>query len=439
MQSLCVLSCSPGIYVDPLLLRLPFQQLHQLQQLHLYHLIVENQQEDLQGQNSWSNLTTLTSLRLGTVGLQTPGGYAALSVLSNLKRLEITDQLKTHGVGFYPSIDRLHIALTGLSQLTRLVISNMYKAMALELSNLEQLQQLSLHRPPTNSSCYRHLPTALTKLEMYHGCGGVYQLVLTPRSTPRIMGLVNLQQLKLSGHMSLNPSILSIMTKLTHLTIDDLDLVVVGGSSNSVEGMRVLLETLPCLSNLQDLALAEVGHRNVREVPATAFSALVSSKHLTALCLHKFTLATVSGQYLFQNQLPVLRVLNIEQYKDEDRLISSLADMQQLVKGCPSLHTLRLENAVVKGVPLGSLGQLSGLTNLMIGGRDISDSVLASSVNGLVHLTTLQALKIHDVNDLTASGLLQLRQLTDLTSLTLEDCKLADEVVHELKLVSKVS
>lgn len=208
---------------------------------------------------------TLVSLKLHKIQLQGfPGGWHCMAALTALQQLDLKQAADIHKNPWYgqpPASERLAAAaelgevLPRLTSLTQLrlewqVDKNIRQALGL-LTRLRELQLKQFHDNDNDSDsglapeapdCLC-LPHSLTHLDV--------QLVqqFSNSSTPDFPALTALQHLQLQDATWLNTSMLSDMTRLTHLDVS------MRGDNFSGACMGALLDLLPGMQRLQHLQL----------------------------------------------------------------------------------------------------------------------------------------------------------------------------------------
>lgn len=158
-------------------------------------------------------------------------------------------------------------------------------------------------------------------------------------------------------------------------------------------------------------------------MPVEAYSALVSSSHLTHLDVSMCCVPVGTVPYMFRQdgQLTALKVLRnglTELMYDEPYCLGP-GDLELIVGCCPGLEVLFLCPAVQQDVQLSALQQLSNLARLSLGGPAPNDEAVTAVI---LQLTRLQHLHLVQAENLGPRGLVSLAQLTHLTSLRVEQC-----------------
>jgi hypothetical protein len=404
-------------------------------------------------------LTSLTALDLDSVSYSISDGIAGLSALTGLQRLRLSE-LEAFAVdeqplqksdmnpdGWLPlswlqpywqrQEQRQQDVLQCMSMLTQLTHVWLEPDLLLTdavapFSCLQQLQELGFHGDSVHSpAVLAELPVSLTKLVV--SWGGRQDL--SSSTVPCLQRLTAMQHLELDSYAGdLQPSFCSSMQQLRVLSLT---------GNLSYDAMSVLVAIVPTLTALESLTLSSTRGR-VQELlgdDAPKYAALLPlSAHLTHLEVtwsYGFMLDVDCGQHLFAagRQLPQLKQLllgapgaiddglhDLEQVADavgHKYACLCSGDVDGLVECCPGLEQLWIPCILDQGAELESLLRLTALTNLCVGGIEIDDSVAATVLS---QMTVLQRLDVYAAEELTDSGLLTLRALTQLTYLMAWDC-----------------
>lgn len=429
-------------------LLLPLHQLQWLQQLELQGITVEHMEANNQHScRSLCDLTALTTLKLHCVQWLPRQPFAELATLTNLRKLGIVDFKEFSDTGHTQVHAKeamnkcISAALATLTQLTHLSLPRCLRDEELSvLAKLRHLQELELREENFSAAGLHDIPLSITSLKL---CG-LYNLTLSPLATPRVAQLTNLQSLSLDSLQHLDPNTLVDMMSLTHLSLHSVHLAkqtYCPGPEN--DGPEILLALLPQLTRLRHLAI--VGEDSWCMPALQRSTSLVNNMGLTYLDLRRTCLPCYVIQHMFPHnqQRTALKVLKLgnDYHRDRSCLLPNQEHLVSLVACCPSLQELSLVNALGE-VQLTTLQQRTGLTKLALGGYRVKRQWLKTSLKrDLLQLTSLQSLCLIELEDL-AEVMLDLRHLTQLTSLTFGSCYLyqgdnCDD--FDKRLVSQVS
>jgi hypothetical protein len=407
------------------------------------------------------SLTNLTTLQLRRVEYCCSGGLAALSALTGLQQLQLTEfpedgdeQQQAGGRDHQNQMDYLPT----FTQLTRLQLDvRLLPQGAVGLfSRLQRLQELTLEGGTALSlDVLQKLPPSIAKLRL---CVGLQESI-SISTVPALAQLSALTYLEVCDcgppvwqpgvdDVGIEVDFLLYLKHLEQLQVLDLD-----GSMGS-NTARTLMSVVPCLTNLSRMRLcmydcAEGGApEHVSDL--TRCSALLpSGPHLTRFTLTAslaWMLPAGCGTYLLSpgQQLPQLKVLELGpcEYPSFERSEHFLnfagaahggvktpvacfgpGDVERLVCCCPGLERLWMPGLVQAGVDVSALLRLTALTGLFVGGEVWDDNVAVSVLAGM---SGLQELQLCDAPDFTDQGLLALVDLTRLTKLGVLSCALSE-------------
>jgi hypothetical protein len=409
-------------------------------------------------------LTSLTSLQLNDVEVESAAGFGGLSALTGLQELLLEDldiaarsvhdaTATQEQLQAFKRVDQqqqqqmqqeLMLGLSSLTRLTNLLLQG-YRLLPHEVvapfSCLQQLQELTLCGSHATTSTLLQLPQSLTKLPFVWAG----EQVLSSSVCGDLAGLTQLQHLDVFADDNMEeldeprmggmlPDFCSSMQQLRVLKLH---------GRLPADTLPTLVRILPQLSRLESLLISNTNGK-LASLPASgvaAYSALLPlSEHITHIELswdhdspfrYWNILQPGVGPHLFpaRRVLPQLKQLVLgvpESVWEWDGVagynccVSNVGscfgdgDVARLVGCCPGLERLWIAGLVQRGLDMSPLLQLTALTDLCIGGEVVTEDV-ASSV--LSQLTRLRCLSVYSAQGLTDSGLLALTGLTQLTQL----------------------
>lgn len=410
-------------------------QLAQLKDLKLSGLLLySSTTPSLQAVTSygWGSLTALTALQLQRV-------YVELPVQESIKRLTQLRRLQWQQYDHLAKSLEVLLHLTSLTHLSFTTTEDTAFAGApatptmVSLGPLTRLQELHLagYLLTPNLKSQGGLPQSLTHLQL-HRCAGCELETDCARSVSHLSGLRHLAIEDDTYKTPLDPTALSDLVQLTHLTWRC-------NGQSFIRQDQVLLQTLQQLSQLCHLGLFGVFH-HVPDSHKHLCSALVSSSHLTHLAISGRGICPSDLRHMLDHGHAAcsLRVLQLENSSAgwlRVHMGTDLAslDVQSLASSCPDLEDLSLRCSVESGFNPTALSQLTRLTRLHIEGvqdQHVSDVFL--------QLRGLQDLSIICSSNFSARGLMQLQQVTQLTSLTFSGVKLKYGRVASMCITSQV-
>lgn len=425
---------------------IPFEQLEKLQSLQLTRVgILQGESGHKQQRAGWSCLTALSSLHLQRVVWQPPQPFAELSTLTCLKDLylDLTD------VTYHEDMrECINTAMACLTQLTNLGLK--FKAMEdkdmTNLANLMHLRNWYLGNGRVTANALQVVPPSVTSLELF----AMGDWRLDPVATPHVPLLTNLRTLDVQCVSHWDPNILLDMPRLSRLLLNRVNMLQQGDASTPQGGLKTLLAVLQKLTNLEHLVILE---EQQKDKPYTEASLVLNTglTHLDLTCSSVLWECIKRGMFRNNLQLQMLQFLKLGLGYAEKHLqpIESTGDLQNIVHGCPMLQELWLVGAWNPDhvdVQLTPLKQLSGLTQLAIGGYKLETSWLEGTITDMVRWTRLKDLCFRDVDDL-GEVMLGLRRLTQLTSLefssgcyiTPDETERDKEIAIERHIISRVS
>jgi hypothetical protein len=370
----------------------------------------------------------LASLQLHGVDLKGfSGGWRCLSAVKALRQLDLflgqherpdsSSAVAADGLGLGAALCQL----TGLTQLQ--MEWQLDASVCAALGELQQLKELRLCDTHWRSNrlclgaeargkrCIK-LPASLTRLEL------IDPREVSSSSMPGLSAVTALQQLHLEDICWLQPQFLSGLKQLRQLHLLQLELLLT--SSWLSQLLSELLAMLPHLQQLQQLHI----HNECSPMPETALeqcSMLACSLQLTSLQLIGIQLPLGCCRSLFSQPQLHLKSLELTHLppKSSHNDISQPLDadgMACLAASCPELQQLTLQHVVPQGGDLAGLRQLTTLTSLTVQGSCISDAC----AEALGRLSSLRRLMLADAGwdvwaIMSVQGLMHLAQLTALT------------------------
>jgi hypothetical protein len=225
-----------------------------------------------------------------------------------------------------------------------------------------------------------------------------------------------------------DPHLFRACTRLTHLTVAPETVIV-----DESRGLHDFVSNLHNLPELVSCSLA-VARYYLFGLPHDACSCLTAGSKLQELRQAGLKIAQGGWQHVFpvdrQLGLTCLELSGINavswHHGMEEGEMLDADNFQKLVQCCPDLKQLRLTCATQKGIDLQPVVQLSGLTQLVLGGllnaMEVQErrGCWVVSVGFLRQLPGLQFLKIEAPDYLKRTETLQLTVLTQLTKLKLD-------------------
>lgn len=439
----------------PVRVYMPYQQLGQLQRLHLSSAQlspypVASRAISAADRNTTCQcepacpltaLTSLTRLELSSSGICN-GGLCCLSALKALQQLELCHTSMAVYCAALP-------AMMQLTQLTSLCLTAIAGRVAdgrpLQFSSLQPLQVLRVSGSPEFS--YNDLPSLTTlavSLKRWNEAYGEW--IVSSSTTPGIARLTSLLELKLQGVKEVDPAMLAGLEQLRRITLQV--------TQSSQQSLMALLAVLPGMQHLEHLEVTKCGMRWVdqvydcNEVVAVDWQQLPAAcclANLTSLVFKNMSWPDGVVQHIFGAgwQFPALRQLELAYgflnengaYDDDDhgqgaRLLPpatsaplAAADLAWLANRWPALQHLDVSGAVQPGVDL-FLDKFSSLTYLAVAGEAINDRTSCE----IGQLAKLKVLRLADAPNFTDAGLVCLTRLTRLQSVTTKHANFSFEL-----------
>jgi hypothetical protein len=423
-------------------MRLPLQQLQQLQRLHL-SIHGSNVCTDTSSSSSNRLIPlagSLTALVLQDCTLRAAcGDLAAVTALTGLRRLHLGGVALRHvdadAVEPTAGITRLMQAsvLQQMTHLTALSLADTRSSHNWEsnsssnsssrvlvalaavqaISRLSALQQLEL----AVEYCEElpALPASLRQLHIHCQPGYVVDSIVGGLQLSQLTGL---QHLELQEIASFDIESLGGVSQLQHLVIDLPEL-------DFIEDLLPVLASFTQLRHLYlDYANPMLVYMNTvdqeewddHEIDDSAFAALTASTQLTYLAVKGYLPADAGGcMFPTGHQLPQLRSLCLDcENSARPYVFNEEESFPRMVSACPALHSLRIANIVSEGAGLLELVRMSTLQELCCWGAGDTEVRQA-----LAHMTQLRQLTLHRPTQLSDAGAMQLTALTALTSLSI--------------------
>ncbi|WIA17849.1 hypothetical protein OEZ85_009355 [Tetradesmus obliquus] len=435
----------------------PLQHLKQLQELLLQDCRVSNKV-----------LAQLpASLRVLVVAIENTSEQLPRLILNSsntarLRQLSSLQGLYLSGVGLQDSAG----LLAALSQLTSLTLDGSFweeravpKAPLRGLTNLREL--CFVRNPVDKLELLQDLPPSLTRLELiwlgasvpdpdapasFYGPATKSIDVLDAEAAPSIAQLTALRRLHLlcaqlenanTEALRICPSLVQQLQQLQELRLDH-----IAGCSPTM-----LLDALQSMTQMQHLELhfsSDIYPLEDEEMQQ--YAALTASSQLTCLKLldDNDGVAYGAAQYMFAagKQLPKLKQLHLGSYAirwaadNEPLKPFGEGDIARLAAACPALEHFQAIGAIQGAADIGSLAQLTAVTQMVIGGVEVDGSQLAAA---LLQLQQLRELEITGTPSFGAADLVRLTRLTNLRRLAVDACEQLPGVLDEVFLAPMVS
>lgn len=222
------------------------------------------------------------------------------------------------------------------------------------LSNLPLLQSVWLGFKTPGVQDLTHIPAQLTCLRL------TSTPALTIETIPKLPQMRCLQDLHLGGAPSIDPSLFSSLTRLTHLSI------------LCPDPPATVDEILTALQQLKHLKILQLPHCFMEDSPSFGlYAALTGSRELEELDLRACNIPQEALSFIFQSPSTTSNLTHLAMSSD---LLGSKGVCQRLIACCPALRKMNI-------VDCGYFPDRPGLVDLQVSFLTAAGQYLAACTN----------------------------------------------------------